>query len=113
MAAVALAILLGLLGFCFLVGWAQAFRERLYLLFLAVCLMILAVAAVVPAGKTRVWVLVAASAFFVLAFAFAARETIRNMQAVKEQRKALEQEMWAYLEELKKKERRPGGESQG
>lgn len=111
MASAALAIFLGFLGFCFLVGWAQAFRERLYLLFLAVCLMVLAVAAVVPGGVTRTLCLAAAGLFFAAAFTFAARETVRNVRAVKEQRRALEQQMWAYLEELRKKQKQPSGES--
>lgn len=112
MAGVLLAIFLGFLGFCFLVGWAQAFRERLYLLFLAVCLMILAAAAVVPGGATRTGAFAGAALFFLLALIFAARETLRSVQAVKDQRRALEQEMWAYLEELKKKQSQQSGKSE-
>jgi hypothetical protein len=110
MAGTVLAAFLGILGFCLLIGWAQAFAQRLYLLFVALCLMALAAAAVLPAGSGRTAALAAAGVLLVVAFAFAARETLRSMRQIREQRQALEQQMWAYLEELKKKQGRTGEE---
>ncbi len=100
------AFITGFLGLLFLIGFFRAFRERIYLALLGLAFITLAARMLVvrPELTWLKWTLVALSGvFFLGAVLFAVLQTLAQMRLIQERRKGLEAEMWAYLEQLKKR----------
>jgi hypothetical protein len=106
---------LAFVGICWLGGWLQTFRGRLYLLFLGVAFISLGANLMLPAHLAAVRLVLLG--VFVLsmptAIVLAVLETRSRLAELAERRRAMEAEMQAYLEKLKaSSERLPGQGSQ-
>jgi hypothetical protein len=96
--------LLAFLGVCWLVGWFQNFRERFYLLFLGLAFLMLGVDVLLPREFAVVkQVLLGLSTLSTLAaIVLAVLETRSRLAELAQRRRAMEAEMQAYIEKLKK-----------
>jgi hypothetical protein len=98
------AVVIGFFGLSCLAGFFRAFRERLYLALLGLAFIVLAVEIVIPGPAwLRYGLLGLMGLFFILAAVLAVMQTMAQVRIIQEHRKGLEREMWAYLEELKKR----------
>jgi len=105
------AFVMALFGICALAGWATAFRSRLYLAPIGLAFLALGGAAGIsqegPVGLRIALYVIAVLAFAVGAW-LAVAEVRREMQAIQEQRRGLEQEMEEYLARLQAQHREKG-----
>jgi predicted membrane protein len=105
---IAAAVVTGLLGLLFVIGFLRAFRERIYLCLLGLSFLALAANMLVaaPALAWLKWLLWGLTALlFAAAVLFAVVQTLAQMRLIRKRRAGLEREMWEYLEQLKQ---RPG-----
>jgi len=118
---VAAAAVVAFIGLAFLVGFFRAFRDRIYLALLALAFFAVAGRIMVPRPAEFNWLkltlLGLAAVFFVGAVYFAVRQTLVQIRLIRERRKGLEAEMWAYLEQLQQRtgqtDNEPGESSSG
>jgi hypothetical protein len=110
---VILAAVLAFLGVCLVVGWVQSFRERLYVLIVGISLIVLAGAVLAP-GVAKVVLLAASGLIFAAGLVLALAESVRNVRLIREQQRALEQQMLAYLDKVRREYevKKPQGEKQ-
>jgi len=110
---VIVAAVLGFLGVCLVVGWVQSFRERLYVLVVGISLIVLAGAVLAP-GVAKVVLLAASGLIFAAGLVLALAESVRNVRLIREQQRALEQQMLAYLDQVRREYevKKPQGEKQ-
>lgn len=107
----AAAAVTGLLGLCFVIGFFRAFRDRLYLGLLGLSFMSLAANMLVSApelGRVKLALWVVTGLLFVGACCLAVAQTLAQMRLIREHRKGLEAEMWAYLEQLQQRNAEQG-----
>jgi len=107
----AAAAVTGLLGLCFVIGFFKAFRERIYLGLLGLSFMSLAANMLVSApelGRVKLLLWVITGLLFVGACCLAVAQTLAQMRLIRERRKGLEAEMWAYLEQLQRRNAEQG-----
>jgi uncharacterized membrane protein len=100
---VGFALLLGLFGLSALVGWATAFRNRLYLACVGVTFMALAGGLLITGealGAVRIVLWVIAGLTFVYGLWLAVADVRRQLKGIEEQRRGLEREMQEYLTHL-------------
>jgi len=110
---VIVAAVVGFLGVCLVVGWVQSFRERLYVLVVGISLIVLAGAVLAP-GFAKVVLLAASGLIFAAGLVLALAESVRNVRLIREQQRALEQQMLAYLDQVRREYevKKPQGEKQ-
>lgn len=103
----------GFLGVCLVVGWVQSFRERLYVLVVGISLIVLAGAVLAP-GVAKVVLLAASGLIFAAGLVLALAESVRNVRLIREQQRALEQQMLTYLDQVRREYevKKPQGEKQ-
>jgi len=106
------AVVVAVIGLCFLIGFVKAFRERIYLALLAFSFFALAGRILVRGPQLTVLKLVLlglAGVFFLGALFLAVAQTRAQMRLIHERRAGLEREMWEYLEQLKQRAAGQGG----
>jgi hypothetical protein len=110
----AAAVVIAVIGLCFLIGFFRAFRERVYLALLGFSFWSLAGAIVIRSRQLatlKVGLLALGAVFFIGAAFFAIQQTLAQMRLIREHRAGLEREMWEYLEQLKRRAAEQGAES--
>jgi hypothetical protein len=115
---IAAAVVTGLLGLSFAIGFLRAFRERIYLGLLGLSFLALAANMLVaaPALTWLKWLLWGLTALFFIGAVFCAvLQTLARMRLIRERHAGLEREMREYLEQLKQRtgqaEEKPPGEA--
>jgi len=104
----AFAVFLMLLGASSLAGWATAFRNRFYLAGMGVTFLALGGALLIPPKELaalRILLWVIAGGAFVVSLWLAIGEVKRELAAILEQRRGLEQQMQEYLAQLQAQEK--------
>ena len=113
------AYLMLIFGVSALASWATAFRNRVYLAPIGLAFLALGAALTLPPGMhaLRVALLVVAGVIFLAGLGLAVTEVRRELRAIEEKRRGLEQEMYEYMKRLeagraKQDEPKDGGQGE-